>query len=131
MRLLGIDYGTKKIGLSTSDREGKMAFPFSVLDNPKSIEKLSDLIVALCIKEGVGQIVIGHSLDYKNKTNPIVEETDKLIKTLGQKTEIPVFYQPEVLTTEEAKRLQGDVEKIDASAATLILQSFIDKNKMI
>ncbi len=128
MRLLGIDYGKKRVGIALSDEGGSIAMPYIVLKND---ENILNNIKEICIERNVKKIIIGLSLDFKNQPNFIVPETDKLKTALEKDLDIPVFYESEVLTTKEAERLQGKVEKIDASAAALILKSFIEKQKMV
>src|SRR3989344_294976 len=64
MRYLGIDYGTKRVGLALSDEGGNMAFPLAVVKNDA---KLNDTIVSFVKEKQVGAIVIGHSLAMKRK----------------------------------------------------------------
>jgi len=127
MRLLGIDYGTRRVGIALTDEGGQMAFPHSVLERNK---ELVEKIKTISNNEHVREIIIGKSVDYKQKENPIMKEVyalkDKLEDTLG----IPVYLEPEFLTTAEAKRLQGKHKKTHASAASLILQSYINKREI-
>lgn len=127
-RLMGIDYGEKRVGIAISDEGGSIAMPYAVLKNDKNI---LNNIREICTKRNIKKMVIGLSLDFKGQPNFIVQETNKLKTVLEKDLNIPVSYEPEVLTTKEAERLQGKVEKIDASAAALILKSFIDKQKMV
>src|SRR3990167_4328773 len=112
MRFLGIDYGTKRIGLALSDEEGGIAFPHLVVSNdPFFLET----IVALIKKEHVEGVVIGESRDFEQKENPIMEAVHKLKDVLEKETQLPVYLEPEFLTSAEARRLQGKHEKTDAS----------------
>ncbi|MDQ5957830.1 MAG: putative pre6S rRNA nuclease [Patescibacteria group bacterium] len=126
MRLLGIDYGTKKIGLALSDENGRFAAPLLVI--PAGDQALST-VAEICQKEGVGQIVIGKSLDYKGEENPVYFEAERFGKLLEQATGIPIFYELEILTTKEAERDIGKDALTDARAAALILKSYIDQQK--
>lgn len=126
MRLLGIDYGTKRVGIALSDEAGIFAYPHSVLKNSKNLSKD---IIDICKKENVGKIVMGESRDYKGKCNEIVSETDVLKKIIEKETGLPVIYENEVLTSAEAERIQGKNDMLDASAAAVILRSYIDRNK--
>lgn len=128
MRLLGIDFGEKRIGIALSDEQANFAFPHSVVLNDKNAIRE---IKKICEKNNVKKIILGQSLNYSNQPNPVMEKI-ALFKTLLEKEMgLPVIYQTETLTTQEAKRLQGNIEKIDASAAALILRSFIEKQKMV
>jgi len=123
---MGIDYGKKRVGIALSDETGTIAMPYIVLKNN---EELIKNIKEICIERDVQKIVIGLSLDFKGRPNFIVSDTDELKRNLEEELKIPVVYEPEVLTTVEAGRLQGKIKNIDASAAALILKSFIEKQK--
>lgn len=126
MRLLGIDYGRKRIGIAVSDEAGQFAFPLSVISNDKNIIKN---IKKICDEKNVGKIILGKSLDYKGKPNPIMEDIEKFKKVLEKEIGLPVDYEPEFLTSQEAKRGPAKPEKIDASAAAIILRSYIEKER--
>lgn len=126
MKLLGIDYGAKRVGIATGDSEGGMAFPHTVLPNDKN---LLLAIKEICGKEQVATIVLGESLDYKMKPNVIMEKITPFKKELEQVTNLPVYFEQEFMTSAAAEQLQGKGNMIDASAATLILQTYLDKMK--
>lgn len=124
-RLMGIDYGRKKIGIALSGEDTNIAFPKYVLQNDdKILEKIKKIVE----EEDVKKIIIGKSLDYNQKPNPLMKDikyfSKKIEKTLNVKTD----YQEEFLTTQEALRIQGKTELTDASAAALILKSYLEKN---
>ena len=124
MRLLGIDYGRKRVGLALSDETGRFAFPHSVLSSDKYLLKN---ILEICQKEGVGKIVLGQSLNYRGEPNPIMSKIGKLKRAIETIGPLEVILEPEFLTSKEAERLQGQNEMHDASAAALILKSYIDR----
>lgn len=124
MKLLGIDYGEKRVGIALSDESGTMAFPKEVIENNKD---LLEKIVSLIKSENVKTVIIGESRDFLGKENPIMKKIRAFKKNLEKSVSIPVYFEPEFLTSAEAKQGQEDVKIIDASAATIILQSFIDK----
>lgn len=124
MRHLGIDYGTKRVGLALSDESGTMAFPHAVYENSGSLVR--DL-AALCAAEGVRVIVIGQSLDRSGKSNPVQAAIEELVTDLTLETGFPVHLEPEQYTTQAATRIQGRSEKTDAAAAALILDSFLTR----
>lgn len=126
MRLLGIDYGTKRVGVALSDESGRFAFPYQVLENTK---RLAEEIEAICVKEKVTRIVLGESRDYKQQPNPIMKEILKLRDELASRIGLAVELEPEFLTSAEAERLQGKNDMLDASAAALILKSYIDRHE--
>ena len=126
MRLMGIDYGTKNVGIALSDESGVMAFPKVVLSNNAALFKN---IVSIIIKERVGQIIIGHSLDRNGKPNAVHAEVEALMLDLTLKTGLPIHLQSEHYSIQAAIQLQGKNANTDASAAALILDSFITKRK--
>lgn len=128
MRLMGIDFGEKRIGIALSDEQGLMAFAHSVVvNNENAVKEIKNI----CEKNNVEKIILGQSLDYKGLPNPVMKKIELFKNLLEKETGLPVLYQSEILTTQEARRLQGDIEKIDASAAALILRSFIEKQNIL
>lgn len=128
MRLMGIDYGEKRIGVALSDEQGEFAFAHSVVANDKDAIKN---IKKVCDDNKVGKIIIGESVDYKGQPNPIMKKIETFKKILSEETGLENVYQPETMTTREAERLQEGNKKIDASAAALVLRSFIEKQKVL
>ncbi len=136
MRYLGIDYGTKRVGLALSDEGGVMAFPYKVLKNEKT---LVDDIHNICGTENVNAIVVGESLDLSGQPNSLMVKIADLVKGLEKTLGLPVYLQKEFMTTVEArgragkevndarKITKGDQAAADASAAALILQRYLDK----
>jgi putative holliday junction resolvase len=124
MKILGIDYGKKRIGTAVSDENRKMAFPREVLLNN---ETLLDNLKSLIEKEDVSLIVIGESKDFKMNDNPIMKDINKFKELLGKEFNLEVVLHPEVLSSHQAAKMMGESnEKIDASSATIILQSYLD-----
>ena len=126
MRYLGIDYGTKRVGISLSDVEGMMAFPNSVMQNTPTL--LED-ILSLCDKEEVSEVVIGESKNLDGTPNPLMTYIEEFIKNWKKKTTILISTEPEFLTSHQAQKIQGKNNMLDASAATIILQSYLDRKR--
>lgn len=126
MRHLGIDYGSKRIGLALSDEAGSVAFPHSVIPaGPGSISA----VVKLIKQEAVGRVVMGESRDFKGNANPIMKDIAWFKEKLETEAGVPVVFEAEFLTSAAASRIQGERADIDASAAALILQSYLDRNR--
>lgn len=126
MRLMGIDYGSKRVGVALSDESGVMAFPHIVLDNDAQLlQKLIDLIK----DRAVATVVIGHSLDRQGKPNAVHAAVEELIGDLTLQVGIPIHLEPEQYSTQEALREQGRTQQTDASAAAIILNSYITRKK--
>lgn len=126
MKYLCIDYGTKRVGIATSDDEGMMAFPLRVIPNGK---KLLEAIGAICRAEHIGTIIVGKSHNFQNKPNPIMRDIAPFAQTLQRELGLPVEFMDEVLSSREAARITGENSENDSSAAALVLQSYLDKIK--
>jgi putative Holliday junction resolvase len=126
MRKMGIDYGTKRVGVAFTDDKGLMAFPHDTLPNDRM---LLQKLVSLIEEKEVGEIVIGFSLDRDGVPNAVHTQVEELIGDLTLQVGIPVHLEPEQYSTQEAIRFQGRNEKTDASAASIILNSFITRTK--
>lgn len=122
MKLMAIDYGKKRVGIASTDDSGYFALPRTVWPNNKV---LLEKVMKFKNDEGIEKIIIGESKNLEGNDNPIQQEIKKLkveLEGLG----VEVLFHPEVLTTVEARRLQGQTKMTDASAAALILKSFLD-----
>jgi len=123
-RLLGIDYGAKRVGLAITDEDGTLAFPLVVLRNTS---RLVEEVKEICEEEGIGGIVLGESRNFAGEENPVQEKIGAFKKKLEKAVGLPIRYEPEFMTSAQAGRVQGEREMRDASAAAIILQSSIDK----
>lgn len=129
MRYLGIDFGSRRVGLALSDEGGAMGFPHGTLPNTG---RLIDEVCELITRKEVGAVVIGESKDYSGNENPIAKDAKSFARLLESRTEVPVYFEPEVLTTQEARRgPEGErltpSSPVDASAAALILTSYLSR----
>ncbi|MFT7507789.1 MAG: putative Holliday junction resolvase [Acidimicrobiales bacterium] len=122
MRKMGIDYGSKRVGVAFTDEGGHMAFPHGVLQNDKNLQKE---IEKLIIEKEVTEIVMGYSLGRDGEPNPIHAKVEELMTDLTLSVGLPIHLQPEQYTTQEAVRLQGRNDQVDASAAAIILNSYL------
>ena len=139
MRVLGIDYGARRIGLALSDATATLASPWRLLQRPPSDAETMRMIVAEVTAiaqgdDGLEAVVVGwpRRLDGSpNQQTPIVET---FATTLRSKVTVPVVLQDERLSSREAEsRLAVDEKdwrkrklKIDAVAAAIILQDYLD-----
>ena len=126
MKFLGIDYGKKRVGLALSHKDESLALPEKVLPNDG---KLIENIRKICLEKGVGAIVLGESLNFEGGQNPLMEEISDIKTKLESNLNIPIYLEPEFLTTRQASSIQKKDELTDARAAAIILQSFLDKRK--
>src|SRR3989344_1926818 len=124
MRYLGIDYGDVRIGVALSDAEGKIAFPQKTILNNKSA------IISLAKRakqEGVATIVIGLPISFGGNETDQTKKVRAFAKMLAQKIAIPIEFENEILTTRMARDAGAKKKTIDASAAEIILQAYLDK----
>lgn len=141
MKFMGIDYGMKRIGVAISDDQGTLAFPkIIILNDANTFKKIGEVIKSGNIEE----IVVGESLDLSGEANALQARIGIFITELQGRFNLPVRKQKEFLTSVEARRskngkssMQGTQahskqkvkkqEKVDASAAALILQRYLDR----
>jgi putative Holliday junction resolvase len=122
MKLLAVDYGEKRVGIASTDDSGEFAIPRMVIENSENlIKEISELIYEWKIEK----VILGESKKYDGSKNIISSEIEKF-KLALESQGIEVIFHPELLTTMEAERIQGKNEFRDASAAALILKSYID-----
>lgn len=145
MRFMGIDYGTKRIGVAISDQNCVLAFPKEIISNDSdTFKKIGGIIK----EEGVREIVIGESVDFSGKLNALSGRIEVFILELKERFKLPTRKQKEFLTSVEARRLQNGNKaprrtqarskikqiksgRADASAAALILQRYLDKRNLL
>ncbi len=123
---MGIDYGKKRVGVAFSDDKGLMAFPHATLPNDAHLLKA---LTTLIEEKAVGEIVVGLSLGRDGEPNVIHAKVTELMTDLTLAVGLPVHLEPEQYTTQEAIRFQGKTDLTDASAAAIILNSFITRTK--
>ena len=122
MKLMAIDYGEKRVDIASTDDSGQFALPRLVLPNDQD---LLDKILEFKLREGIEKIVMGESKNFQGEPNVVSQDIEK-IKVELEKRGAEVVFHPEILTTVEARRLQGNTAMTDASAAALVLKNFID-----
>ena len=136
-RVLGIDYGTVRVGLSLSDPLGITAQPFQTLPNGRSLwEHLRSVIV----DQHVSLIVVGMPLNLKGQQGEMAREVGKFIERLKKVMNVEVVTWDERFTSSIAQQTLLDMGtrksqrrknkgQVDAMAAAVMLQSFLDSTK--
>ncbi len=122
MRYLGIDYGSKRIGLAVSDETGTIATPLIVIKNDASA---LDKVIAEVESKEIKTIILGESKDQAGNDNPIMVGIMKFKETL-EKRGVEVDFEKEYFTS---AHVGGNRKDLDASAAALILQRYLDRKK--
>ena len=133
-RLIGLDLGTKTIGLALSDLGRGIATPMETIRRKKFTLDAEQLL-KICAEQKVGGIVLGLPLNMDGSEGPRVQATRAFTRNLAQKTELPITYWDERLSTAAVTRtlLEADssrarrAEVVDKMAAAYILQGFLDR----
>lgn len=136
MKIMAVDYGDVRTGIAFSDVRETLASPYTVIKEtyqPKLIERLCEIIK----KENAERIVVGLPRNMDGSYGFRAEACREFGNALQAKSEIPVEFQDERLTTVmahnilSANNVKGKKRKdtVDAVSAVMILQSYIDKNK--
>ena len=132
-RLIGVDMGTKKVGISISDENRKIATPFKTIDY-KNIEYLGNEIQKIVKDSGIDAIIFGNPLNMDGTKGSATQSIKDKIKLLSDKIDLPMFLWDERLSTVGAFNLSSQfdinvskrVKNIDKNAATFILQGVLD-----
>ena len=133
MRILGIDYGDARTGLSISDPSGFLAGSPSVI-HEWNYEKLVDKLVLFIEQNKIGEIVLGHPLNMDGSVGPRAEKCQALAKMLEERTGLTVHLWDERRTTVSAAAILADndtfgakrKERLDSVSAAVILESFLN-----
>lgn len=135
-RMLGVDFGDRRIGLALSDPLGVSAHPLMTLKRTTWSRDLTEIRELIRLHE-VHRIVVGIPLDMSGARGPRVRLTEGFMERLRGATGLPVVGWDERLTTVQAERvlIAGDVrrarrrEVIDQVAAVILLQSYLDARR--
>ncbi|HZG83930.1 Holliday junction resolvase RuvX [Paenibacillus sp.] len=136
MRLMGIDYGDRQIGVAVSDELFLTAQGVTTLRNSGDERVLND-IAALAKEYGVAEVVVGLPKNMNGSIGPRGEIAQAFAASLAETLHLPVVLWDERLTTMSAQRtlIEADVSRkkrkavIDKMAAALILQNYMDAKK--
>ena len=141
MKYIGIDYGTKRIGVAVCDESETLAFPLGIVSGGKgALEE----VLELARENEVTTFVMGESRNFAGEPNPIMKEITQFAAHITEKGFV-VLFEPEFMTSAAAvhqheythdhhthgksRKEQIKDEYLDSSAAALILQSFLDRKK--
>lgn len=133
MRILGLDHGTRRIGVAVSDEMKMIASPLEYVPaEPLSaaLERLSEIVR----QRDVELIVIGMPRNMDGSYGPATEKVKEFVAALQAKVTVPIRTWDERLTTVQAHRymIQSAVrkrdrkQKVDQTAAAILLQSYLD-----
>ena len=128
---LGIDYGKKRIGLALGEKFPK---PFLVLEN-NSLNEMVEKIAQVCSENQVDKIIVGMPENRGQNSEDLISDIKKFATELSNNVPLEIVYEPEAYTSTEAETLlkdhkkydRNDKGKVDAMAATLLLEQYINK----
>ena len=134
-RVIGVDVGQRRVGVAQSDRTGTLASVVGTFDYESALAK----IASLCEEGDVRLIVVGWPLTLKGEEGESVEMVRKFLQTLRKKIKksgVPIETLDERFTSSLArqsirdsgarKKKRREKERVDATAAAILLQSFLD-----
>jgi putative transcription antitermination factor YqgF len=124
MKLMALDFGHKRVGVASTDESGNFALPRAVWLNDAS---LLEKVITFMREEEIEKIILGESKNLVMEANPIRTQAEEFKQALEARG-VEVIWHPEMFTTMEARQIQGNTDMTDASAAALILKSYIDSN---
>ena len=137
MRYLGLDLGSKTLGVAVSDKTGLIASNYCTIRHDEDYSYLVEETKKLVEKLEIDAIVLGFPKNMNNTIGDKGELSLRFQKELEKMLSIPIFLQDERLTTKIANDMliKGNVSRknrkkvVDSVAATVILQSYLDRSE--
>lgn len=137
MRYLGLDLGSRTLGVATSDPSGLIASSYGIIRHNEEYNKLVDEVKKIIVEREIEAIVLGLPKNMNNTIGPKGELSYKFKEMLENSTGLNVYLMDERLTTKQATDIliMNDTSRkkrkkvIDSMAATIILQSYLDKER--
>ena len=132
-RLMGLDLGSKTIGVATSDRTRMIATPIETIARKKFTQD-AERLLAIIAAENIGLIVLGLPVNMDGTEGPRCQSTRAFARNFGKLSPVPIVYWDERLSTAAVERMliQADASRakrdqvIDKLAAAWILQAALD-----
>ena len=136
MRVLALDVGGKRIGVALSDPTGLLASPLTTITRSSEPEDI-DSVLRLVQENGVEEIVVGLPLSLSGRAGPQAKRVTGFTERLSERAAVPVKAEDERYSTAQAERLlrqagakpSEDRARVDAAAAAVILQSYLDSRR--
>ncbi len=133
MRVLALDVGERRIGVALSDPTQTLARSLLVLEC-KDDREVVRRVAALVREEGVARVVVGYPLSLRGGVGPQAERIERFAQVLAQALEVPVELWDERYSTVDAERILRERglngrqrrQRVDATAAAVILQGYLD-----
>ena len=136
-RLLGVDWGERRIGLALTDETRTIARPLATLTRRTGKRFPMQRLLAHCAEHGVTAIVVGLPLDERGEEGKAAAAARQLAADIARRSGLPVALWDERLSTARALRTvrelggstRGRKADVDALAATVMLQHFLDAGR--
>lgn len=126
---LALDVGDRRVGLALADSQVKIAMPFGYLERS---DEIIQQIIEIILDHKVDTIVVGYPRNQSGEPTKQTEAVEAFVSELADiDVEAEIAYQDESLTSVEAERRLGRVSDkglIDAEAASIILQDYLEQN---
>ena len=137
MKYLGLDLGSRTLGIAVSDKTGLIASSYKVIRHEEEYDRLLEEVKNLVSELNIEAVVLGFPKNMNNTIGPTGELSLEFKEKLENIISIPVYLQDERLSTKSAldTLIKGDVSRkdrkkvVDSVAATIILQSYLDRRK--
>jgi putative Holliday junction resolvase len=137
-RLLGLDVGTKTIGLALSDSLGTVATPYETIRRGKFVAD-AGLIAAIIAKQGVGGLLLGLPISLDGSEGPRAQSVRQFARNLLEQIDLPLAFWDERMSTVAVTRLMIDAdmsrkrraELVDKMAASYILQGALERLRVL
>lgn len=134
-RGLGLDLGSRRIGVAVSDSEGSLAFPLALVERTSDRGKDHAEIARLAAEMSVARVVVGLPLSLDGGIGPAARSVLSEVEELRSLLDVPVEVHDERFTTVSAERALRSVgvatairrKRVDQTAAAMILQSWLDR----
>lgn len=125
MKIIGIDYGTKRIGVAISDETQTLAREYAIWPATDFWEKLDELLGL----EQVEKVIVGLPLNMSGVETEKTKEVKEFIGVLKSKINLPVDSVDERLSSVMAEEISGQSKQLDSLSAQIFLQNYLNQNK--
>ena len=133
---MALDVGRSRIGVAFSDPDQTLALPHAAIDRSSEPEDIT-AVLDLARESRVEEIVVGLPLSLSGEAGPQAREVNRFARSLSARAEVPVTTLDERYSTVQAERLMREAGQqpsrnrsdVDAMAAAIILQSYLDSRR--
>ncbi|MBQ3511914.1 MAG: Holliday junction resolvase RuvX [Bacilli bacterium] len=137
MKYLGLDLGSRTLGIATSDATGLIASTYKTIRHNEEYDRLLDEVKQLIEELKIDEVVLGFPKNMNNTIGPKGELSLEFKEKLEKLVTVPIHLQDERLTTKSATDMliMGNVSRkdrkkvVDSVAATIILQTYLDRKR--